>query len=129
MACPYFEPQRKLEAGAWTHVPRLPLGSAYSGVCRARAGEALEPAEEHQRELCNLGYARGRCDDFPVAARADAVRFSLKGTTVLYILEKDHAPLSHGVVELRKEDGTSNRGNKLLWSQARAFAGLVELDS
>jgi hypothetical protein len=86
-------------------------------VCRARAGEPHEPPEEHQRELCNCGYARGRCPDFPVDAEADAVRFSMKGGTVVYIFEKDHAPLRHGVLTL---SGAS--ADALLLSQARAFA-------
>ena len=118
MACPFFEPRQKLDPGPWTHIPRLPLGAAYSGVCRARPGQAHEPSEDHQRELCNCGYARGRCSDFPPNAAADAVRFSAKSAHVIvYILEKDHAPLRHGVLEFPAavvEDA-------LLLSQARAF--------
>jgi hypothetical protein len=99
-------------------VPRLPLGAAYSGVCRARAGVEYEPPEDHQRELCNCGYARGRCSDFPADATADAVRFSVTGERIVYVFEKDHAPVRHGVVELL---GTSAE-DELLESQARAFA-------
>ena len=114
MACPFFEPRRKLDPGPWTHVPRLPLGAPFAGLCRAHAGEAQEPAEEHQRDLCNCGYARGRCAEFPPDATADAVRFSMSGAALIYILERDHAPVQHGVLE-------SDEGDEPLKSQARAF--------
>ncbi len=51
-----------------------------------------------QREVCNCGYARGLCAHFPNDANADAVRFSIVGERLIYILEKDHAPLEHGEV-------------------------------
>ncbi|HEY4364386.1 MAG TPA: hypothetical protein VGN17_25700 [Bryobacteraceae bacterium] len=114
MACPFFEPRRKLDAGPWTHAPRLPLGAAYAGICRAHPAGAQEPTEEHQRELCNCGYARGRCSEFPLDAEGDAVRFSVAGESVMYILEKDHTPVRHGVLEMDDVD-------ELLRSQGRAF--------
>jgi hypothetical protein len=122
MACPFFEPRQKLDPGPWTHIPRLPLGAAYSGVCRAGSGPEQVPSEDHQRELCNCGYARGRCSDFPAGDAADAVRFSLAGgqdtpLLVLYILEKDHAPVRHGVLELP----AAGVDVELLPLQARAF--------
>ena len=90
------------------------MGAAYAGVCRVRTGVEHEPSEEHQREWCNCGYARGRCAEFPADAAADAVRFSMAGGKVVYILEKDHAPMRHGRTD---EDGV----DELLRSQARAF--------
>lgn len=100
MPCPFFEPCVVLETGPWTHRPRLPLGEAYSGICRAgRSGEAASgeaPSEDRQRELCNHGYARGVCERFPVSCAADAVRFSVTSEQplrLIYILEKDYAPL------------------------------------
>ena len=59
----------------------------------------IAPAEDHQRELCNYGYARGRCPHFPADAPADAVRFSLiSEQQAIYILEKDHSPMEWGPV-------------------------------
>jgi len=70
--------------------------------------------------LCNCGYARRRCSRFPDNGAADAVRFSVIGDqngrlTVIYILEKDHAPVEHGLMD----DAASAR--EPLASQARAF--------
>jgi hypothetical protein len=74
-----------------------------------------EPEETEQREICNTGYARGRCDRFPTDAEADAVRFSSnRDGTLVYILEKDHAPVRHGRVNDLLE--------RHLLEQARAFA-------
>src|SRR5437870_1571679 len=59
--------------------PRLPLGDPYYGTCLARPKELFDPPEAVQRDLCNCGYARGRCDHFTDDAAADAVRFSVTG--------------------------------------------------
>ncbi len=130
MACPFFGPLRPMESGPWsqywTHRPRLPLGEAYSGLCHAHPGDPRAPSEEHQRELCNHGYARGACEHFPNPSKADAVladavRFSVAGQEplrLMYILEKDHAPLVHGVIDPTKPDPALDQ---LLASQARAF--------
>ena len=58
MACPFFKPARRLDAGGWDPPPRLPLGDAWAGECTAGCGE--QPVESTQREVCNCGYARGR---------------------------------------------------------------------
>ena len=114
MACPLFKPERKLDAGGWDPAPRLPLGDAWSGECTA--GGAEQPAESTQREVCNCGYARGRCEHFPAAMEADAVRFSMVADgRLIYIFEKDHAPLEHGEIA----GGTDPR--EPLASLARAF--------
>ncbi len=110
MACPFFEPRELLPPGFWTHRPRLPLGDAYSGLCHARG----DPSGEHQYELCNHGYARGLCEHFPASCSTDAVRFSVtceEPLRLVYILEKDHAPIEHG--ELAP--------NSIVVSQACAF--------
>lgn len=70
--------------------------------------------------MCNCGYARRRCSHFPDNGAADAVRFSVTGdrdgrVTLVYILEKDHAPMEHGSID----DATGAR--EPLASQARAF--------
>jgi len=122
MACPFFDPQRRLDPGAWTHQPRLPLGDACFGSCNSPSGAPHIPPEEHQRELCNRGYARGLCRHFPVSSGADAVRFSVTDDRggclrVVYVFEKDHAPLSHGVLEFPAAAPAAD----LLFRQARAF--------
>jgi hypothetical protein len=134
MACPFFAPQRRLDPGAWTHRPRLPLGDPCFGFCHALSGTSFAPPEEHQRELCNRGYARGLCAHFPVSDAADAVRFSVAGdrggyVRVVYVFEKDHAPLTHGALEFQATDlqtgdfpaGAAAPADDLLLRQARAF--------
>ena len=120
MACPFFLPVRRLGSGGWNPAPSLPLGDAYGGSCQAPASGPFEPPEGVQRELCNCGYARRRCPHFPDNGAADAVRFSVTGdqdgrVTLVYILEKDHAPMEHGSID----DATAAR--EPLASQARAF--------
>ena len=120
MACPFFLPVRRLGSGGWNPAPRLPLGDAFGGSCHARASSPFEPPEEIQRDLCNCGYARGRCSHFPDNGAADAVRFSVTGdqdgrVTLVYILEKDHAPIEHGPVDPARD------AREPLASQARAF--------
>jgi len=114
MACPFFKPLRRLDSGGWDPAPRLPLGGAWAGECTIDG--TPEPSEPIQRDLCNSGYARGRCEHFPVTALADAVRFSLTSTgRLIYILETDHAPMEHGAI-----DPASDLREPLA-SQARAF--------
>ena len=119
MACPFFKPLRRLDSGGWNPAPRLPLGDAWGGECTARG--AWAPPETVQRELCNCGYARGRCEHFLAGAAADAVRFSMVAAVgaaqerLIYILEKDHAPVEHGAIDC------STDPREPLASQARAF--------
>jgi hypothetical protein len=113
MACPFFKPQRRLDSGGFVPAPRLPLGGAWGGECSA----AGKPSEAIQRDLCNCGYARGRCAEFPADSAADAVRFSYTSQgRLIYILEKDHAPVEHGEIDV------SNDPREPLTAQARAFA-------
>ncbi len=114
VACPYFQPVTRLDAGGWDPPPRLPLGDAWSGFCVALATGSFEPPEAVQRELCNCGYARGKCTYFPSESAADAVRFASQGLGMIYILEKDHAPAAFG--EFREAD----HGVAIV-AQARAF--------
>ena len=125
MACPYFKPSRRLDAGGWDPAPRLPLGDAWAGECTA--GVAWEPAEALQRETCNCGYARGRCAHFPEDSTADAVRFSMAGERLIYILEKDHAPVEHGEVDrlTEKREPLASLARAFLESYGRATAGLA----
>ena len=81
---------------------RAPLGAIFEGECeRSGTGEA---------RFCNFGYARGSCAEFPEGSAADAVRFSVSGNAggivkIIWILEKDHAPLEHGLLEYAKSTG------------------------
>jgi hypothetical protein len=113
MACPFFKPVQRLSAGGWDPAPRLPLLEAWGGVCTAAFD--WTPPEAVQREVCNCGYARGRCDRFPVGQAADAVRFSVLGERLIYVLERDHAPVEHGEID----PITDSR--EPLATQARAF--------
>jgi hypothetical protein len=108
----------------WIHPPRLPLGDPFRGLCQAHAGDAAES----QHDLCNSGYARGRCDRFPDDSAADAVRFSVNsdqnGAIILvYIVEKDHAPAEHGLLEYSIQEARLLNGHvsETLVAQAVAF--------
>ena len=72
------------------------------------------------------------CDRFPPGDAADAVRFSAAEAeegrlTVIYVLEKDHAPVSHGLLEFSiGENAFVAAGeDELLIRQARAFVESV----
>lgn len=98
---------------------RAPLGGMFDGDCEQRGtGDA---------RLCNFGYARGLCASFPEGTPADAVRFSVAGSSdgvvkLVWILEKDHAPLEHGVLEYRESSGQFAAAQQgALGIQARVF--------
>ncbi len=97
MACPYFYPTRRLD---WPSAPRLPLGAPYDGRCQAAANSEIHPEGGILRDLCNFGYARGRCPHFPPeSVEADAVRFHAGR----FILEKNYSPFRTGPVETIEE--------------------------
>ena len=128
MACPFFVPSRRLEITGWLHPPRLPLGDPFGGACHAHPAEIVEPPEAQQRELCNCGYARTRCDRFPSGSAPDAVRFSVTDDTavrlsVVYVVEKDHAPTEFGTLEYLIADAHLDGPpiSDVLTQQARAF--------
>jgi hypothetical protein len=128
VACPFFVPSRRLEIAGWVRPPRFPLGDPFGGACHARSGDVIEPPEARQRELCNCGYARGRCDRFPGDSAADAVRFSVTDETltrvsVVYVVEKDHAPAEFGTLEYAIEESRLEGPHisDVLVQQARAF--------
>jgi hypothetical protein len=128
VACPFFVPSRRLEITGWVRPPRFPLGDPFGGACHAHPADIIEPPEARQRELCNCGYARGRCDRFPDDSAADAVRFSVADDTparllVVYVVEKDHAPTEHGKLEYAIDDARLDGPviTDVLVKQARAF--------
>jgi len=129
VACPFFVPSRRLEITGWRHAPRLPLGDPFGGACHADPADIIEPPDaKHQRDLCNCGYARGRCDRFPGGSAADAVRFSVTDDTaarllVVYVVEKDHAPAEFGTLEYSIENAYLDGPpiSDILVQQAHAF--------
>ncbi len=119
MACPFFMPLARVDAQEWIHAPRLTLIDEYRGACRV--GDMFEPEQSAQRDVCNCGYASGRCDRFPKGS-PDAVRFSVIGEDgpalrILYVFETDHLPSRHGVAEPGAEIV-----DPVLSGQIRAFA-------
>lgn len=81
----------------------MPLGDAWSGVCRAAPSADWHPDAATQQQLCNFGYVRERCPRCPAAA-ADAVRFSISYDRedlirIYWVMEKDHSPFAHGPLE------------------------------
>ena len=92
------------------------------------ADVAFQPEESRVRQICNLGYGRGRCDRFPEAAPTDAVRFHVAGDAgelirIQYVFEKDCWPQGRGVVECSSANGNLSSGpdNAVLRKQAAAF--------
>jgi len=106
----------------------MPLGDLWLGVCAADPVTPFRPDEHTLSEACNMGYARGRCPRFPVAAAADAVRFCISGDSgdlvqVMYAIEQNHHPRAHGTVEYARSSGTFGAGklDAHLECQARAY--------
>src|SRR3954447_26088961 len=95
VACPWFEPQEKMDG---PRPARTPLGTLFAGLCHA-GDEVRTPAPHLLRESCNFGYGRHVCPHFPAESEADAVRFSTRNGRLIWILEKDYAPLSHGLCD------------------------------
>ena len=98
VACPFFRPLKKAQ---WSE-GRAPLRGIFEGQCeRGGTGDAT---------LCNFGYARGLCHAFPSDAPVDAVRFSVASIAegvvrLVWILEKDHEPMDHGVLQYQESTG------------------------
>ena len=114
---------RVLASPGWLRPPRMPLGDTYAGMCHVAA--PVERPEDRQRELCNRGYARGQCECFPAGAPADAVRFSVTGEKggrirLVYVFEKDHAPVEYGPLEFEGSLAGAE-GREVLTAQALAF--------
>ena len=126
MACPFFYPTTRLENTGWVVPPRLPLGDAFAGECRAGAN-AIQPDEAHARQICNTGYGRGCCERFPHDAAVDAVRFHVARDTgerilIQYVFEKDCWPIENGQLEFAAApDEIRGSPETILRGQAAAF--------
>jgi hypothetical protein len=114
VACPWFEPVSIASGDNRPQPARAPLGKVFRGLCHAHgpAGPCA-PDESVLFEACNFGYGRGSCSQFPTGGDADAVRFSQHDGKLIWILEKNYAPLRFGVVDAACEG--------LLMRQAEAF--------
>ena len=106
----------------------LPLGDQYSGICHAAPDHPSAPDESRLRPLCNLGYARGACPQFPDADGPDAVRFTIcrdagDSIGIAYVVERDHHPFANGRVEYYTASGAlSPAPGEILARQACAYA-------
>jgi hypothetical protein len=77
-------------------------------------------------ESCNVGYARRRCSHFPDSSPADAIRFAVSGDSpglirIQYVVEKDHSPVEHGVLEYAAGRFLDSACPDAVQRQARAF--------
>ena len=62
-----------------------------------RLESTTQPDETRMREVCNLGYGRHGCEQFPAGSAADAVRFHVAKDAgelihIQYVFEKDCWP-------------------------------------
>ncbi|HLK68063.1 MAG TPA: hypothetical protein VKU19_31735 [Bryobacteraceae bacterium] len=128
MACPYFFPVNPLVDSASAQRAMLPLGSMWTGSCSARPDDGWVPSEGVVHSLCNLGYARGNCAEFPCDGGPDAVRFTIShddGSLVglVWVWERDHHPHAHGRLEYSLERGefTADPSGATFGRQAHAY--------
>jgi hypothetical protein len=102
------------------------LGDAFTGVCRA-PGNTIQPDESRMREVCNVGYGRHSCEQFPTGSPADAIRFHVAKDAgelinIQYVFEKDCWPGEHGVFEYTMTLGYSPcLTDEILRRQAQAY--------
>jgi len=70
------------------------------------------------RAVCNPGYGRHSCEQFPASSAADAIRFHVAKDAgelihIQYVCEKDCWPREHG--------DAANLANEILRRQAEVF--------
>jgi len=80
------------------------------------------------REVCNLGYGRGRCERFPEESPSDAIRFHIARDagellSIQYVFERDCWPHSHGSFDCSSTQGALENApaDEILRQQAAAF--------
>jgi hypothetical protein len=96
MPCPYFEPQTIVSRPHSVNF-RFPLIEEYNGRCHAPAGSSQTPVADCVR-LCNHGYPKGQCAQFPAEEerscfRYSVVRRSATSLEVICVEEQDYTPL------------------------------------
>jgi hypothetical protein len=127
MACPYFYPVARFETSPWSVPPRLPLGDAFLGVCRAPGSTVqppFQPNETRIREVCNLGYGRHGCEQFPEASTSDSIRFHVAKDegeliSIQYVFEKDCWPGEHGDAATLTDETSRRQAQAFLESYLR----------
>jgi hypothetical protein len=127
MACPYFYPVARFESSPWSVPPRLPLGDAFAGECRA-SGSPVQPDESRMREVCNAGYGRHGCEKFPADAPTDAVRFHVAKDEgeliqIQYVFEKDCWPSEFGDAAALTNETLRRQAHVFLETYLRRRAG------
>jgi len=107
----------------------LPLGDAWTGICRAAPDQPFHPGDSLLDLFCNLGYARGHCAHFPADHGPDAARFTIvsddgAALRLYYVLERDHRPFAHGPLAFSVEQNeiTTRAEGVCTVAQARAYA-------
>jgi hypothetical protein len=127
MACPYFFPLERVPVATGKRMPPMPLGDSWSGVCRAAPAGDRPPDPHTVQQLCNFGYARGKCPHVPVDS-PDAVRFGISHdrdgiVRIYWVVEKDHLPFAHGPLDYsRAEAGfPTAHPDSCVSQQAQAF--------
>ena len=134
MACPFFYPTepvvgQHLVEQRWRTDRPMPLGDPFQGECRAKA-VPYHPKAEELKNLCNLGYVRGKCPRFPQGCQVDAARFALSRDTpdrvaITYVQERDYRPFSHGTLEYltARQGWATPPADRNLRRQALAYLG------
>ncbi|MGB6947303.1 MAG: hypothetical protein WBE37_33195 [Bryobacteraceae bacterium] len=116
----------RFETSPWSVPPRLPLGDAFSGQCRA-PGNTAQPGETRMREACNLGLGSHGCEQFPLNSASDAIRFHVAKDSgelihIQYVFEKECWPGEHGSFDYSVSQKLSSaRVDETLRRQAEAF--------
>ena len=79
------------------------------------------------REVCNTGYGRHSCEQFPTSSAADAIRFHVAQDAgelihIQFIFEKECWPAQRGTADFSVKNGFSDGlPDKILRRQAEAF--------
>ena len=110
MACPYFYPVERMSQATGKKMAPMPLGEAWSGVCRADPDGEWPPDANTAQQLCNFGYAGDKCGRFP-SGGADAVRFSISSDRddlirIYWVMEKNHLPVAHGPLDYSRPNSS-----------------------
>jgi hypothetical protein len=78
------------------------------------------------REICNTGYGRHGCEQFPTSSAADAIRFHVvqdQGALIQiqYVFEKACWPAERGTLDYDTGRGFSSSTDTTLSRQAEAY--------